>query len=237
LIIPINTSGQTCVRVLLIEGNRSLLRALKPALEEVDVAVDVAAHGGEAGQKVQDGEYDVIVASLQLPDSDWLSLLQQLRQTEGTKSFLFVVTGTDIHERFATQSHPHPNAPPTDVTDVQEVLAQIAHLVRQRRLPRNQALVVEDLEINPATRSVRRQGKPIHLTPREFELLHLLAAHRGKVVSRSLIWEHLYHENDEATSNVVDVYIRHLRSKLDKGFDPPLILTRWGEGYMIRGEE
>ena len=61
--------------------------------------------------------------------------------------------------------------------------------------------------------------------------------HQGKVVTRSMIWEHLYDEHDENTSNVVDVYIRYLRTKIDKGFDPPLILTRWGEGYMLRGED
>jgi DNA-binding response OmpR family regulator len=67
--------------------------------------------------------------------------------------------------------------------------------------------------------------------------LQFLAFHRGKVVSRSMIWAHLYDEHDENTSNVVDVYIRYLRNKIDKDHDPPLILTRWGEGYMLRGEE
>ena len=71
-------------------------------------------------------------------------------------------------------------------------------------------------------------GQPVHLTPREYTLLQFLAYHRGQVVSRSMIWEHLYNDEDENTSNVVDVYIRYLRNKIDKGFDPPLILTRWG---------
>ena len=80
-------------------------------------------------------------------------------------------------------------------------------------------------------------GAAIHLTPREYALLEFLAYHRGKVVSRSMIWEHLYDEKDENTSNVVDVYIRYLRNKIDKGFEVPLIMTRWGEGYLLRGEE
>src|SRR3989442_11893993 len=94
-----------------------------------------------------------------------------------------------------------------------------------------------DLEIATAARTVQRAGQPIRLTPREYALLQFLAFHRGKVVSRSMIWEHLYDEHDENASNVVDVYIRYLRTKIDKGFEPPLILTRWGEGYMLRGEE
>ena len=97
-------------------------------------------------------------------------------------------------------------------------------------------LRVFDLEIDTASRTVKRAGKAIHLTPREYALLQFLAFHRGKVVTRSMIWEHLYDEHDENTSNVVDVYIRYLRNKIDKDFDPPLILTRWGEGYMLRGE-
>ena len=83
---------------------------------------------------------------------------------------------------------------------------------------------------------MRRGGREIHLTPREYALLEFLAFHQGRVVTRTMIWEHLYDEQDESTSNVVDVYIRYLRNKIDKGFEPPLILTRWGEGYMMRGE-
>ena len=93
------------------------------------------------------------------------------------------------------------------------------------------------MEIDTAARTAKRGGQLIHLTPREYSLLQFLAFHRGQVVTRTMIWDHLYDENDENTSNVVDVYIRYLRTKIDKGFDPPLILTRWGEGYLLRGEE
>src|SRR5262249_50336101 len=98
-------------------------------------------------------------------------------------------------------------------------------------------LRVFDLEMDTAAHSVRRAGQAIHLTPREYSLLEYLAFHKGQVVTRTMIWEHLYDENDESTSNVVDVYIRYLRNKIDKGFEPPLILTRWGEGYMMRAED
>ena len=96
---------------------------------------------------------------------------------------------------------------------------------------------IHDLTLDTAARTADRAGQPIHLTPREYALLEFLAFHRGAVVTRTMIWEHLYDEYDENTSNVVDVYIRYLRNKIDKGFDLPLILTRWGEGYMLRGED
>jgi DNA-binding response OmpR family regulator len=98
-------------------------------------------------------------------------------------------------------------------------------------------LHIHDLEIDTAARTVKRGGQRIHLTPREYALLEFLAFHHGKVVTRPMIWEHLYDEEDENTSNVVDVYIRYLRNKIDKGFAKPLLLTRWGEGYMLRGED
>ncbi|MCS7158872.1 MAG: response regulator transcription factor, partial [Gemmatales bacterium] len=119
----------------------------------------------------------------------------------------------------------------------EELLARIRALIRREHAIKNPVIRVYDLEIDTAARRVKRGGKVIHLTPREYALLEFLAFHRGKVVTRPMIWEHLYDEYDENTSNVVDVYIRYLRQKIDKGFDPPLILTRWGEGYMLRGEE
>lgn len=97
----------------------------------------------------------------------------------------------------------------------------------------SRVLRVHDLEIDPSTRKVRRAGRLIRLTSREFELLQLLACHQGRVVSRSMIREHIYDGERRFRSNVVDVYIRYLRRKIDEGFDKPLILTHWGKGYML----
>jgi DNA-binding response OmpR family regulator len=116
------------------------------------------------------------------------------------------------------------------------LLARLRALIRRSHQIKDPQLRIFDLEIDTSARTVKRGGQSIHLTPREFALLQFLAYHRGKVVTRSMIWEHLYDEYDENTSNVVDVYIRYLRTKIDKGFETPLILTRWGEGYMLRGE-
>src|SRR5262249_49684479 len=120
---------------------------------------------------------------------------------------------------------------------LEELLARLRALVRRRHQVKDPVLRIFDMEIDTVARSVKRAGQPIHLTPREYGLLQFLAFHRGKVVSRSMIWQHLYDEFDEGTSNVVDVYIRYLRNKIDRDFDPPLILTRWGEGYQLRSDE
>jgi DNA-binding response OmpR family regulator len=110
-------------------------------------------------------------------------------------------------------------------------------LVRRGHHVKTPVLRLFDLEIDTAAHTVKRAGQAVHLTPREYSLLEFLAFHKGEVVTRTMIWEHLYDEHDESTSNVVDVYIRYLRNKIDKGFELPLILTRWGEGYMLRAED
>jgi DNA-binding response OmpR family regulator len=120
---------------------------------------------------------------------------------------------------------------------LEELLARLRALIRRGHQVKSPVLRTHDLEIDTAARTVKRAGRTISLTPKEYALLEFLAFHRGQVVTRSMIWEHLYDEQDENTSNVVDVYIRYLRNKIDKGFDPPLILTRWGEGYLLRGED
>ena len=98
-------------------------------------------------------------------------------------------------------------------------------------------LRAHDLEIDTATREVKRRGRHVRLTPREYDLLEFLARHRGRVVSRAVIWSNLYDEHDAGTSNVIDVYIRYLRRKIDRGHELPLILTRRGAGYMLRADD
>src|SRR5207302_8198729 len=102
--------------------------------------------------------------------------------------------------------------------ELEELLARVRALVRRGHEVKDPVIRVFDLEIDTAARTVKRAGQPIHLTPREYGLLEFLAFHRGRVVTRTMTWEHLYDEYDESTSNVADVYIRNLRNQLDKGF-------------------
>jgi len=224
------------VRVLLIEDHKPLVRALKQGLEEEGFAVDVAYDGEEGGYKAQTANYDVIILDLMLPKEDGLSLLQRWRRSN-MKSHVLVLTargGIEDKVRGLDLGADDYLTKPFELT---ELLARLRALVRRGHQVKNPVLRIHDLEIDTAARTVKRSGKSIHLTPREYALLQFLAFHRGKVVTRSMIWEHLYDEHDENTSNVVDVYIRYLRNKIDKDYDPQLILTRWGEGYMLRGEE
>ncbi len=224
------------VRVLLIEDHKPLVRALKQGLEEEGFAVDAAYDGEEGGYKAETADYDVIILDLMLPKEDGLSLLQRWRRA-GMQTHVLVLTARSSIEDKVRGLDIGADDYLTKPFELEELLARLRALVRRGHQEKDPVLRIHDLEVDTSARSVRRAGQPIHLTPREYALLQFLAYHRGKVVTRSMIWEHLYDEQDENTSNVVDVYIRYLRNKIDKGFDPPLILTRWGEGYLLRGDE
>ena len=222
--------------MLLIEDHKPMLRAIKQGLEEEGFAVDVAMDGEEGNYKAKTANYDVIILDLMLPKVDGLTLLQQWRRA-GMNAHILVLTAKGSIEDKVHGLDLGADDYLTKPFQWEELLARLRALIRRGHQAKDPVLRVCDLEIDTAARTVKRGGQSIHLTPREYALLQFLAYHRGKVVSRSMIWEHLYDEHDENTSNVVDVYIRYLRTKIDKGFDPPLILTRWGEGYMLRGDE
>ena len=224
------------MRVLLIEDHKPLIRALRQGLEEEGFAVDVASDGQEGDYKARTAEYDVIILDIMLPKEDGLSLLTRWRK-DGLSVHILVLTARGSMEDKVKGLDLGADDYMTKPFELEELLARLRALIRRGHQVKSPLLRVHDLEIDTASRTVKRAGRSIHLTPREYALLEFLAFHRGKVTTRSMIWEHLYDDQDENTSNVVDVYIRYLRNKIDKGFDPPLILTRWGEGYMLRGDD
>ena len=224
------------MRVLLIEDHKPLVRGLRKGLEEEGFAVDVAYDGEEGDFKAMTAEYDVIILDVMLPKMDGLALLQKWRR-EGLQTHVLLLTARGSIEDKVKGLDIGADDYLTKPFELEELFARLRALIRRGHQVKDPILRIHDLEIDTGARTVKRAGQPIHLTPREYALLQFLAFHRGKVVTRSMIWEHLYDEHDENTSNVVDVYIRYLRTKIDKGFEPPLILTRWGEGYLLRGDD
>jgi DNA-binding response OmpR family regulator len=224
------------VRVLLVEDQAPIRKALRQGLEEDGFAVDAAADGEEADVKARSTPYDVIVLDIMLPKVDGLTLLKKWRQAGiSTHVLMLTAKGTTGDKVVGLDTGADDYLPKPFELD--ELLARVRALVRRGHAVKTPKIHAYDLVLDTAARQVERAGAKIHLTPREYALLEFLAFHRGKVVTRSMIWEHLYDEYDENTSNVVDVYIRYLRNKIDKSFDPPLILTRWGEGYILRGDD
>ncbi len=224
------------MRLLLVEDNKMLVRALRQGLEEEGFAVDIAVDGEEADHKAKTTSYDLIILDLMLPKKDGLELLKSWRSA-GMQSHVIVLTARGTLEDKVKGLDLGADDYLTKPFELGELLARIRALIRRGHQVKDPILQVHDLTIDTTARVVKRSGQAIHLTPREYALLEFLAYHAGKVVTRTMIWEHLYDEHDESTSNVVDVYIRYLRNKIDKGFSRSLILTRWGEGYMLRGVE
>lgn len=224
------------MRVLLVEDHKPLVRALRRGLEEEGFAVDVAYDGDEAASKAKTSQYDAIVLDLMLPKQDGLTVLKRWR-SDGLQASVLILTARGSTDEKVAGLDAGADDYLVKPFQLEELFARLRALVRRRHEVKDPVLKIHDLEIDTAHKTVKRAGRQIFLTPREFGLLQYLAFNRGKVVSRQMIWEHLYDEHDENTSNVVDVYIRYLRNKIDKDFDQPLILTRWGEGYMLRSDE
>src|SRR5439155_20448853 len=189
------------VRVLLIEDHKPMLRAIKQGLEEEGFAVDVAADGEEGDYKARSANYDVIILDLMLPKIDGLTLLQKWRK-EGMNAHILVLTAKGAIEDKVTGLDLGADDYLTKPFQWEELLARMRALIRRTHQVKDPILRIHDLEIDTAARTVKRSGQAIHLTPREYSLLQFLAFHRGKVVSRTMIWEHLYDEYDENTSNV-----------------------------------
>lgn len=219
--------------VLLLESNA---RGLKRALEKKGFQVDIAADGAEADRKTRDDEPAIVVLEREMLNGEGLLLVKKWRAA-GVKAHVLIVTANGgLQAKLDAFSFGADDCV-TKPYELDELLARLGTSGRSTSALHAPVLQIFDLEIDLSVQKVKRGGKPIRLTPREFDLLQFLIAHRGKPVSRTMIWEHLYDGRPESRSNVVDVYIRYLRKKLDSGFEPALILTCWGKGYMLRGAD
>ncbi len=224
------------MRVLLIEDHEPLVRALRQGLEEEGFAVDIATDGEEADVKCRSTTYDVVILDIMLPKIDGLTLLKRWR-ADGITTHVLMLTARGTTPDKVTGLNIGADDYLTKPVNLDELFARIRALIRRNYHQKDPTLRCYDLEVDTAARTVRRAGQVINLTPREYALLELLAINQGKVVTHRMVWDHLYDEYDEGTPNLIAVFISYLRNKIDKGFDPPLILTRWGEGYMLRGPD
>lgn len=218
--------------ILLIEDYNPLRKSLTKGLREAGFAVDTAADGEEGLWQAQSGSYDVIILDLMLPKLDGLSILRKLRE-EGNPVHVLILTAKDmLHDRVrglnlgADDYLVKPFA-------FDELLARVRALMRRKYESKSPVMTVGDIEIDTRTRSVRRDEKGIELSAREYAILEYLALKPGQVVTRTEIWNHVYDWAADVNSNVIDVYIGHLRRKLEQEGAPRLIHTRRGMGYVF----
>ena len=216
------------MRVLIVEDEPDLGSTLRRALDEAYFAVDLVADGEEAQFMLKEVAYDAVVLDLMVPKTSGWTLLQDLRKT-GARTPVLILTALDaVDDRVralnlgADDYLPKPFA-------IAELIARLRALVRRAAGNPSPVLVAGPITIDRAARLVYRDHAEVELTAREYAILELMMRHRGTLVTRSAICEHLYSESSEVFSNVIDVHIAALRRKLG----PELIQTRRGQGYIV----
>ena len=222
------------MRVLVVEDNLPIQKAVAKGLREAGFAVDVSGDGEEGLWYATSNDYDVVVLDLMLPRVDGLTILRRLR-ADGRSTHVLILTARDtVQDRVlgldlgADDYLVKPFA-------FEELLARVRALARRAYSAKNPQLTVDDLRLETSARRVWRGDDEVVLTSREYALLEYLAMRAGEAVSRTDIWEHVYEFNSEADSNVVDVYIGYLRKKVERPDGPALIHTIRGVGYSLRG--
>lgn len=215
------------MRVLVVEDEVDLARTVRQALVEDGFAVDVA-HDGESGLFSAEGvDYDALVLDLMLPRMDGWTVLKRLRAKKKTP--VLILTARDATPDKVKGLNAGADDYLTKPFQLEELLARVRALIRRGADKPSPLIALDDVEINTASRTVKRAGKPVELTAKEYALVELLALHKGELVTRTMIYEHIYDERDDSLSNVVDVYVSNLRKKLGKDF----VETRRGQGYIL----
>lgn len=215
------------MRILVVEDEPRLLRNLAKAFREEGYAVDTAETGDDGLFKGQNYQYDLIVLDVMLPNLDGWEVLAKLRATKPTP--VLMLTARDSHKDRVRGLDGGADDYLTKPFDLGELLARVRALIRRSAGQSVPSIVLDDLVLDTRARTVTRGGAAISLTAREYAILEYLALHRGEVVSRTELYEHLFDESDDTMSNLLDVHVFSIRKKLGSN----LIATRRGQGYCI----
>lgn len=215
------------MRILLVEDEADLLASLAQALREEGYAVDTAADGETGLHKAESWDYDALVLDVMLPRLDGWSILRRLRQSKKTP--VLMLTARDATSDRVRGLDAGADDYVVKPFDLEELSARLRALIRRAAGQARSLLEIGDVSIDTTARRVTRAGQSIGLTAREYALLEFLALHRGEVVTRTALYEHLFDEDDDTLSNLLDVHVSNLRKKLGADF----ITTHRGQGYCI----
>jgi DNA-binding response OmpR family regulator len=224
------------VRILLVEDNRRLSDSLRMILQDDGYAVDAAYDGIDGEEMGLISGYDVIILDIMLPGKDGLEVCRELRNRRISTPIL-MLTARDALEDRVVGLDSGADDYLVKPFEVDELRARIRALLRRESPGKSGTLQVADLELDPATHTVRRGGQPLELTAKEFSLLEYLMRHPNRLITREMAEEHLWNYDHVIASNVVDVYIRRLRRKIDDPHPVKLLETIRGAGYRIRVPE
>ena len=224
------------MRLLVVEDEEKVLRFVQRGLEAERYAVDVAADGKRAVELAAMYQYDLIILDLMLPGLSGTEVLRQIRaQNEHVPVLILTARDAlgDKVEHFEIGADDYLTKP----FAFAELLVRVKALLRRGAVSRSNVLKVADLELGRLTQQVRRAGQRVELTAKEYALLEYLMSNAGRVLSRTMIIEHVWDQSFDGATNIVDVYVRHLRNKVDDPHERKLIRTVRGVGYAISDEE
>ena len=223
------------MRVLLVEDEKDLAGIIKQGLEEHGYSVDMAHDGEEGLYMAENYPVDVIVLDIMLPIMSGLDILKTIRSNDINTPVIMLTAKDTVKDKIGGLDIGADDYL-TKPFDFDELLARIRALLRRGGDIKESVIRIADMEIDTARHEVHRDGKHLSLSAKEYALLEYLAYNKGHVVSRFDITEHIYNEEFDLDSNVVDVYINFLRKKVDKDFEQKLIHTVRGAGYILKGE-
>ena len=215
------------MRLLIVEDEIDLLESIAQFMRESGYAVDTAANGQDGWVKATSWEYDLVILDWMLPGMSGVELLSRLRTTKKTPVILLTARDA-VHDRIhgLDQGADDYLIKPFSLS---ELAARVRALIRRAAGQADNRLEIGSVVIDLATKIVTDDGVGVSLTAREYALVELLALHRGKLVSRTMIYDHIFDEEDDSLSNLVEVHVSHIRKKLGKDF----IETRRGQGYIL----
>jgi DNA-binding response OmpR family regulator len=223
------------MRILVIEDEAKVASFIRRALEEESYAVDACGDGAHGLDLARAGCYDLIILDLMLPGMPGLEVLKALRKEQVAAPVLILTARSELDQKVkgldagADDYLTKPFA-------IEELVARARALLRRGTGEAAGILQVDDLALNPATRDVTRGGKRIELTTKEYALLEYLMRNAGRVLTRPMIAEHVWNQDFDTFTNVIDVYVNYLRNKIDRGQARKLIQTVRGSGYTLKAE-
>ena len=223
------------MHILVVEDERKVASFIQRGLEAEGYRVDVARDGDAALTRALATDYDLLVLDVMLPGRDGLDVLRELRARRRQQPVLLLTARGGVGDK-VTGLDTGADDYLTKPFEFAELLARVRALLR-RGAPAPVVLAMADLRLDPATRTVTRAGRRIDLTAREFALLEYFLRNPGRVLSRALIAQHVWGVSFDTFTNVIDVYVNYLRRKVDADFEPKLIQTVRGAGYVLRAPE
>ena len=223
------------MRILVIEDEKKVANFIKKGLEEEHYAVDTAYDGETGLYMAETNEYDLIILDLMIPKIDGWEVLKRLRNNRNNVPIL-VLTAKDTVEDIVRGLDSGCDDYLTKPFEFVEFLARVRALLRREKIDKEPLLKIDDLTLSPVTHKVMRKGKEIELTSKEYALLEYFMRNPNKVLTRTMISEHVWDYHFDSMTNVIDVYVNYLRKKIDKGFEPKLIHTIRGVGYILSAD-